>query len=89
VEVEWDPAKAASNRRKHGVDFAAASTVLFDPQAITVVQDHPGEDRYCTVGMDLGGRVLVLVYTWRGHAVRIISARSATTTERERYREHP
>jgi hypothetical protein len=30
-EFEWDPAKAASNLRKHGVSFDEASTVFGDP----------------------------------------------------------
>ena len=35
-EFEWDPLKAASNLQKHGVSFAEAATVFFDPLSITV-----------------------------------------------------
>jgi uncharacterized DUF497 family protein len=71
MSIEWDSRKAVSNLQKHGVDFADAVTVLDDDHAITV-QDmlSAGETRYITVGMDAVGRVLTVVYTWRGDIVR-------------------
>lgn len=87
MDVEWDPEKARSNRRKHGVDLPGAATVLFDPLALTVTQDHFGEDRYFTIGADLDGQVLVVVHLVRGERIRIISARRATPHERRRYEE--
>ena len=44
-----------------------------------------GGGRFATVGMDALGRILVVVYTWRGERVRLISARPATPAERKRY----
>jgi uncharacterized protein len=86
VELEWDPRKAAANLRKHGVDLADAGTVLHDERAITIADDASGdEDRYVTLGMDALGRVLVVVYTWREHRPRLISARKATPHERRQY----
>lgn len=85
VEFEWDPRKAVANLRKHGVDFADAATVLHDELAVTLLDDHPEEERHVTVGMDALGRVLVVCYTWRGEAVRLISARPATPSERRQY----
>jgi len=82
VEYEWDPAKAAANRRKHGVDFADAVGVFEDPLALTIPDDHPAEDRRITVGRDFLDRTLVVVYTWRGEVIRLISARKATRRER-------
>jgi len=82
---EWDPRKAASNARKHGIRFADAVTVLEDDRAITVRDDAQGEDRLVTIGMDAAARLLVVVYTWRGNDIRIISARPATPGEREQY----
>jgi uncharacterized DUF497 family protein len=35
VIVEWDPRKAATNLRKHGIDFHEAATVLDDPLSTT------------------------------------------------------
>jgi hypothetical protein len=84
---EWDPRKAAANRRKHVVDFADAATVLHDEFAVTVLDDESDEERFVTIGMDALGRVLVVVFTWRGHRIRLISARPATVGKRRRYRE--
>jgi uncharacterized protein len=83
--VEWDPGKAAENLRKHGVDFADAVTVLNDESALTINDDEEGEDRFVTLGTDALGRLLVVVYTWRGDEVRVISARRATRAERREY----
>ena len=82
---EWDPRKAAANLKKHAVDFADAATVLHDEQAITIRDDERGEERYVTIGMDALGNVIVVVYTWRGKRLRLISARKATPQEREQY----
>ncbi len=87
MEFEWDPRKAAANLRKHGVDFADAATVLYDDLAVTVPDDDPDEGRCVTMGMDALGRLLVVVYTWRGKRARLISARHATGPERRRYEE--
>jgi len=52
VEVEWDAKKAASNLKKHGVDFADASSVLLDERALTILDDLVDEeDRFVTLGM--------------------------------------
>jgi len=81
----WDSAKAIANRQKHGVDFADVVEVFQDPRALTVADDHPDEERFVTVGMDTLGRVVAVAYTWRGSAIRIISARKATARERAQY----
>jgi uncharacterized protein len=86
MEYEWDNKKAASNRRKHGIDFADVVAVFADDFAITVMDEHPNEERFVTIGMDAFGRVLVVIYTWRGdQRIRIISARKATSQERKQY----
>jgi len=88
VAFEWDPRKAASNVRKHGIGFAEAVPVLEDERAVTLREDAYGEERWVTIGMDAVGRVLVVVYTWRGDDIRIISARAATQTEGRQYLEN-
>lgn len=85
--VEWDPGKAATNLRKHGVRFAVAATVLQDELAVTVWDQGPDEDRYVTVGKDTLGRVLVVVCACRDDRIRLISARRATAKERRQYQE--
>jgi uncharacterized DUF497 family protein len=88
VAYEWDPAKARQNLRKHGVDFADAVTVLEDEAALTIRDPFSEqEQRWITLGMDALGRLLVVVYTWRGDRIRLISARLATPRERRQYEE--
>jgi uncharacterized protein len=50
-----------------------------------VDDNNPDEVRFATLGTDAFGRVLVVVYTWRGDNVRLISARKATEKERKQY----
>ena len=88
MAYEWDPAKARQNLRKHGVDFADAVTVLEDEAALTIRDPFSEqEQRWITLGMDALGRLLVVVYTWRGDRIRLISARLATPRERRQYEE--
>jgi len=89
MQFEWDAAKAAANRRKHGVSFAEAQTVFDDPDALVFFDDEhsDAEDRYRIVGMSSAGRVLVVSYTERDEATRIISARKATRAEERLYRD--
>jgi hypothetical protein len=88
MNYEWDPVKAASNRHKHGVSFADAVAVFSDDLALTLPDDHPTEQRFVIIGMDVFGEILVVVYTWRGEdRIRVISARKATRQERKRYEE--
>ena len=87
VSYEWDPQKAAGNLRKHGIDFADAVAVLEDELALTLDDDYPHEKRYATIGTDTLGRLLLVVYTWRGANVRLISARAATPREHRQYTE--
>ncbi|MDZ7770180.1 MAG: BrnT family toxin [Woeseiaceae bacterium] len=86
--VEWDPGKAASNARKHGVDFADVVIALEDPNAITTKDpDAVEEERYISMGMDPYGRILVTAFTFRNRNIRIISSRKASKQERRRYEE--
>ena len=86
--LEWDnESKAGINFRKHGVRMPEAIPVFDDPYAVTITDDesHPGEQRFITLGMGALGRLLVVVYAWRGENIRIISARPAEAHEREQY----
>ena len=85
MNIEWDHRKAAANLRKHGIDFSDAATMLHDEQALTVKDSRAAEDRFVSLGMDALGRVLVVVFTWRGSVARLISARKATPRERRQY----
>lgn len=87
MDVEWDPAKARSNLRKHGVAFADAVAALEDERALTIREATVEEERWVTLASDAFGRVLAVVYTWRGDRLRLISARRATPLERAQYEE--
>lgn len=79
--------KAAINYRKHGVRMPEAIPVFDDPFAITITDDEsdPDEQRFVSIGIGAMGRLLVVVYTWRGENIRVISARPAEAQEREQY----
>jgi uncharacterized protein len=82
---QWDKNKADANFRKHGVYFADAVSVFSDDLALTIEDDCSEERRWVTLGRDLSGRTLVVVFSWRGDEIRIISARKANAKERRQY----
>jgi uncharacterized DUF497 family protein len=74
VHFQFDPTKAASNLRKHGVPFADAEAVFYDPLAIHQLDPNSDdEERLVAVGMGSAGIILVVVYTLRGEEIRLIS----------------
>lgn len=90
MDVTWDSAKAQSNIAKHGVTFAQAATVLFDPLALTVLDEmhSQNEERWFTLGMSSKGTLLAVAHTYQATAsasvqVRIISAREKRLVTRE------
>ena len=87
TEFEWDPEKAEANFQKHGVRFAEAATVFFDPLSITVPDPlhSADENRFVMTGLSYQQRHLVVVHSDRGDTIRIISARLATSSERKTY----
>jgi uncharacterized DUF497 family protein len=89
MDFEWDQAKDAANRRKHGVGFADAATIFSDPLAYTFDDpDHArSEQRWLTIGRASRGSLLLVSHTERNHRIRIISAREATRHERKIYEE--
>jgi uncharacterized DUF497 family protein len=90
----WDPDKAVSNLRKHGVSFETALRAFADPLARSE-QDRieEGEERWQTLGMVEGHLLLLIAHTVREEeerslqveVIRIISARVADPKERRRY----
>jgi len=82
---EWDSIKAATNRLKHGIDFSDAVAVFGDEFAVTIEDASGSEQRFVTLGASATGEILVVVYTWRGAKIRIISAREAIPRERQAY----
>ena len=86
MNIVWDPDKATSNYQKHKIHFSDAESVLYDTMALTIEdQNIDGEKRFVTVGSDSTGRIVLVVYTYRGNSIRLISARKATASERRYY----
>lgn len=84
---EWDHRKATENLRRHEVSFQEAITVFSDPLSLTTsdLLHSEEEERWLIAGYSDKQRLLVVVYTERDDAIRIISARKATTHERKNY----
>lgn len=87
MSYEWDPNKAKSNFKKHGVKFSDVVGVFEDENAITIDDEHESEERFVTIGKDFLSRILVVIYTFRKLVIRIISARKATAREKKMYEE--
>lgn len=86
---EWDEGKARSNHAKHGVSFEEAASAFEDPAGLDGADlRHSGrETRRLRLARSRADRILVIAYTRRGTAVRVISARLANRKERERHAE--
>lgn len=88
LQFEWDEDKDIQNRAKHKVGFTEAQTVFRDESAIELEASRNGEYRIIRIGKSAAKFLLLIVYTMRGMAVRIISARQANRNERNLYLEH-
>jgi uncharacterized DUF497 family protein len=93
---DWDPVKAQMNRSKHGVRFEQAATIFRDPLMVTVFDEEHSldEERWITIGRADEGDLLVVIHTFQEVrsdqvAIRLISARHATSRERQRYEAQP
>jgi uncharacterized DUF497 family protein len=95
-EFQWDPAKAQSNARKHGVSFDQAAKVFLDALALTVYDEANShdEERWFTLGHDASGKLLAVSHTYEimgltNVRIRLISARKATKRARSVYENEP
>jgi len=89
LRFSWDPRKAASNVRKHGVSFEEAVTAFADSPSLTITDPkHSGsENRFVLLGLSANSRLLVVAHVERGDDIRLISARLASRRERIEYEE--
>lgn len=86
VTFEWDNRKAAANIRKHEISFELACEALFDPFVFYLGEELINDElRESVIGMTTNWRLLHIVYALREDIVRVISARTVTKTEREKY----
>ncbi len=87
MEIEYDPQKAKSNLKKHGISFEEAVTVLYNPMSLVQEDtDSVGENRWVIIGLSEQSNLITVIYTMRNEEViRIISARKATRSEAKYY----
>ncbi|KAA9129662.1 BrnT family toxin [Marinihelvus fidelis] len=86
MKATWDPYKATSNLKKHGVDFADAVIALEDMNALTIEDVFHDEQRFKSLGKDSGSHVLLVVFSYEDQdTVRLISARRADRSEIQQY----
>ena len=89
IKFEWDPVKAASNMRKHGVSFEEAQSVFYDEFAVQFFDEESSEseDGFLMLGLSDEVRFLIVCHCEReqGNTIRLISARKATKNEGKYY----
>ena len=85
MKVEFDLEKCEATLVHRGLDMGRAAEV-FDAAHITIEDNRIeyGEPRFITIGA-LDERMIVLVWTWRGENLRVISIRKANEREQKRY----
>jgi uncharacterized protein len=90
MEFEWNKSKAATNIKKHGVSFEEAKTVFNNPLAVIFDDEAHSfeEQREIIIGHSQSNRLMLVSFTERPNAIRIISARLATRIEREDYEQN-
>lgn len=90
---QWDPLKAQTNLKKHGISFRKAERIFEDPMTLTLFDEESSllEERWITLGVTPNGQYLLVVHTVEEYEdnidVRIISARRATRREIRCYEE--
>lgn len=91
IQFEWDEKKAKSNLKKHGIAFSEAQSV-FDDDAARLIPDpdhSEDEERFILLGISCSLKILVVVHCYRDKdsVIRLISARKATKSEENQYKE--
>lgn len=66
MKLQFDPEKAKSNIKKHGISFAEVEQVFFDAFALTIEDESLFEQRFITVGLDARLRLVTVCWTERG-----------------------
>ena len=84
MRCEFDAAKSAANRLKHGIDFVEAQALWADPDRLETPARTVDEPRFQVIGR-IGGTVWSASITYRHEAIRIISVRRARAEEEARY----
>ena len=84
MDFEYDPAKSASNKKKHGIDFIEAQDLWGDPDRVEIKAKDLDEPRYIVIGK-INGKYWSAVITKRGEKLRLISVRRSRPSEEKLY----
>ena len=91
IKFEWDENKNEINKKKHGLSFEEAREVFYDNDAVLFDDpDHSvGEERFLIIGMLRSSKICIVSHCYRDNdnVIRIISARTATKSEKQIYTE--
>ena len=90
TEFQWDEGNDQKNFLKHGVTQAECEQVFFNsPLLVAGDEGHSqSEARYYALGQTDASRLLFVVFTVRGRALRVISARDMSGKEKRSYQSH-
>ncbi|MCL4428265.1 MAG: BrnT family toxin [Deltaproteobacteria bacterium] len=86
MNFEWDESKSIINKSKHGIDFCTAKDIFLDENRVEIIAPYPIENRFINIGK-LNGKLWTVIFTIRGDAIRIISARRSRKKEVKLYDE--
>ena len=86
MKIEFDTAKDAANREKHGLSLVFGARVFDDPEVLIIPTVRIGdeEERHKAVGM-VDGKLYTAVHVWRDEVVRLISVRRSNDSEEKVY----
>ena len=87
MRFEFDAAKSAANKAKHGIDFVEAQALWLDPDRIELPARPTNEPRFLLVGQIRQALWTASVTYRHEETVRIISVRRARADEQEQYEE--
>jgi hypothetical protein len=91
VGFDWDEGNVEKNWRKHSVRFSECEEVFlrtprFPPAGTRHARAE--EARFTALGRTALGRLLSIVFTFRGDRIRVISARDMSRKERREHSKH-
>jgi uncharacterized DUF497 family protein len=84
MRFEFDPAKSAANKVKHGIDFVEAQTIWNDTNRLEIPARSTNEPRYQVIGR-IQQTTWAAFVTYRHDTIRIISVRRARSKEKAQY----
>ena len=84
MRFEFDPAKSAANKVKHGIDFVGAQAIWSDPDRLEIPARSADEPRYQVIGK-IEQTTWSAFVTYRNETIRIVSVRRARSKEEARY----